>query len=114
MSTTRYRFNSVLPRLLSTGAVTFGNRVYVRRHYIRREHRAHEEYHAAESRRLGTIPHLARFVWWFLRGVGKHGFKRITAHGRSYLRAYWLHPEEVAARAYGAAHAHEYTDLGVP
>lgn len=111
----RYVWRSWIPRVLRTGAVTFGGFCFVLRSFIVGEHRAHEQYHHNRVRELGRIWHLVRYLGLFVAGLLRHGFTRYTSFsGRTYLMAYWWHPEEVAARAYGAAMAAEYGTLGSP
>ena len=110
----RYRFCHWLPRLLRTGAVTCLGWCFVRRERILPHHRAHEEYHHSRVVALGRWRHLARYVLDSARNLLRYGLGRTEPddNGRSYLLAYTLHPEEIAARAYADAHYAEYPALG--
>ena len=99
--TPRYKFNSWVPKLLNTGAVTFFGWCFVRRHFIAPHHRAHELYHHSEVVRLGRWRHLGGYLWTFCVAlVRTRGAKVQAPNGRTYLAAYYDHPEERAARRY--------------
>lgn len=108
-----YHFNSIIPVLLSTGAVTFGNHIFVRRHFIREHHRAHEEYHAWRSRVLGTLGHLWSYLSTMARLLVKTRCARMTVFNRKMFAAYFLHPEEQAASRYADDYWHLYRQLGI-
>lgn len=112
--TPRYKFNSIVPRLLDTGAVTILGWCFVRRHIITAHHRAHEEYHHQCAYYQGRWKHLGRYLLDFFRGLLRYRFQKVEGPTRRYLAAYWLHPEEVAARAAADANAHRYQDIGIP
>lgn len=107
----RYRFNALLPRVLNTGAVTILGWCFVRRQYITAQHRAHEQYHHVCALTMGRWKHLGMYLVHFVGGLRRYGLATVTPAQRTYLKAYWLHPEEVAARAYADANAHRYTDI---
>jgi hypothetical protein len=97
----RYKFNSIVPRILNTGAVTCLGWCFIRRHFITGHHRAHELYHHSEVCRLGRWRHLSGYLWAFLvLLVRTRGAKVQAPNGRIYLAAYYDHPEERAARRY--------------
>ena len=111
----RYKFNALLPKLLGTGAVTCLGWCFVAGAFIRSHHRAHEMAHHNAVVRLGRWRHLWFYVTDFLRGLAAYKLERVTSpSGRVYLRAYYDHPEEVAARAYADANATTWPTLGTP
>jgi hypothetical protein len=111
----RFKFNSIIPLLLNTGAVTVLGWCFVRRNTIGAHHRAHETWHHLRVLSLGRWMHLWRYLLAFLGGIRKHRLGKVTtASGRVYLAAYWWHPEEIAARAYADANPTLYPPLGVP
>jgi hypothetical protein len=109
----RWKFQSIIPRILNTGAVTMLGWCFVAGNRIGAHHRAHEEYHHREVVRLGRWRHLWSYLWAFVTGLWRtRAGTYTTATGRRYLRAYWEHPEEVAARAYADAQHEHYVPLG--
>lgn len=109
----RWKFRSLIPVLLNTGAVTMLGWCFVRQGWIRSHHRAHEEYHHQQVVALGRWRHLWRYLIEFLRGLRIHGLAAYThTTSKRYLLAYWAHPEEVAARLYAEANHANYPPLG--
>jgi hypothetical protein len=109
----RWKFNSIVPRLLNTGAVAVLGWCFVAGNTIGSYHRAHEEYHHRRVVALGRWRHLATFLLDFVRGLFRHGFATVQMpSGKRYLKAYWWHPEEIAARGYEMSQGHTYTALG--
>jgi hypothetical protein len=108
-----FKFNSPVPRLLRTGAVTVLGFCFVAGDRIGSHHRAHESYHHRCCVLRGRWSHLAEHLAGTLAGVWRHGLRRYTtATGRVYYAAYWWHPEEIAARAYADAVHHYYQPIG--
>jgi hypothetical protein len=109
----RYKFNSLIPALLRTGAVTCLGWCFVRGNRIGSHHRAHEVFHHRRVIAQGRWCHLWAYLCAFGAGLLRHGFAKVTSPtGREYLAAYWEHPEEIAARAYADANAEVYPPLG--
>ena len=112
--TPRYKFNSIVPRVLNTGAVTVLGWCFVKRHFITSHHRAHEEYHHQCAYTQGRWRHLARFIWTFCCGLVEYRWQQVQGPTRTYLAAYWFHPEEIDARRYADANAYRYDAIGLP
>ena len=109
----RYRFNSIVPRLLNTGAVTCLGYCFVRGSFIRGQHRAHEQHHHNQVVALGRATHLYRYIRTFLVLLWRTKAAKAQApNGRLYLMAYYDHPEEKAARIYEGIHAHTWPAIG--
>lgn len=109
----RYKFNSWIPVILNTGAVTFWGYCFVRASFIRGGHRAHEQYHHLRVIAMGRLGHLTGYLWTLLVGLWRTKLSKVEApNGRVYLAAYYDHPEEKAARAYEALHLHTWPALG--
>lgn len=98
-----YHFNAPLARLFALGkpqtinsAVTLGRHCFVRLHYIRARHRAHEYYHSLCAHSRGFLPWLLLYLWRRIR----YGYAK--------------HPEELAAEHYADTHVHQFQDVGRP
>jgi type VI protein secretion system component VasK len=111
----RYKFNSIIPRLLDTGAVTCLGWCFVRRHFIAPHHRAHEHGHHEKVKEKGRWRHLYEYLRDFVGGLLRWGLERVeTPTGKLVLRAYYDHPEERWCREYADAHAATTNGLGAP
>jgi hypothetical protein len=111
----RFKFNSIVPRLLNTGAVTVLGWCFVRRNYIAPKHRAHETWHHLEVVRLGRWRHLWRYLWTLAVLAWRTRLSKVEGpNGRIYFAAYYDHPEERAARKWADDHPTTYSPIGVP
>lgn len=109
----RYKFNSLIPRLLNTAAVTCLGWCFVRGSFIRGQHRAHEQHHHNQVVACGRATHLARYLWTLVvLFIRTKGSKVQAPNGRTYYAAYYDHPEEKAARIYEGIHAHTWPAIG--
>jgi len=111
----RYKFNSWVPKLLATGAVTCLGWCFVRRHFIVPHHRAHENGHHEKVKEKGRWRHAYEYLRDMCAGLVRWGFERVeTPTGRMVLRAYYDHPEERWCRQYADDHAATTNGLGRP
>lgn len=109
----RYKFNSAIPWLLRTGAVTVLGWCFVRGSFIRSQHRAHEMYHHNKVVYKGRWVHLGSYIWTFIvLFVRTRGARMRAANGRVYFVAYYDHPEEIQARQYEVVHSLTWPSLG--
>jgi hypothetical protein len=111
----RFKFNSIVPRLLNTGAVTCLGWCFVRRNFIQPKHRAHETWHHLEVVRLGRWRHLWRYLWTLAVLAWRTRLSKVEGpNGRIYFACYYDHPEERAARKWADDHPTTYSPIGVP
>lgn len=114
-----YKFNSLIPALLDSGAVSLLGYIWVRRAGITAILRRHEEGgHWRIQHEKGHFRGAVDYLVDAVRSMRAHGFGMITVdyHGKKlrYRAWYWRHPEEVLARKEELDDRYAFRALGTP
>ena len=109
------KFEALLPKLLSTGSVTFFGKTRTRGTEMEGREVAHEHCHYLLSLDEGNLKWTVKYCWTFVKLLFKTRFRKTVAvYGNvaeSVMEAYWIHPSEALAREWATGTLNLYSGI---